>query len=177
MISATPAIPATQTRTRLRFISPPRRFCPKQRTRVRFHQSFTHRSPNQRQPAGMIGGLKVTEALGADRVGENRLLNRELSSLEFYARVLELAEDANVPLLERVRFLSIFSAHLDEFFMVRVGGLRGQEDAGISRRSPDGRTPTEILGEIRERALDLTSRQARVWRRDLRTALAEEGID
>ena len=66
----------------------------------------------------------------ADRVGENRLLNRELSSLDFYARVLDLAADPRVPLLERVRFCSIFSSHLDEFFMVRVGGLRGPGGRG-----------------------------------------------
>ena len=61
-----------------------------------------------------------------------------------------------MPLLERVRFCSIFSSHLDEFFMVRVAGLRGQEDAGVGTRSPDGRTPSEALAEIRERALELT---------------------
>ena len=72
----------------------------------------------------------MPQSPAADRIGENRLLNRELSSLDFYARVLELAGDPSVPLLERVRFCSIFSSHLDEFFMVRVAGLRGQEDAG-----------------------------------------------
>ena len=87
----------------------------------------------------------------------DRLLNRELSSLDFYARVLELAGDGSVPLLERVRFCSIFSSHLDEFFMVRVAGLRGQQDAGVGMRSPDGRTPSEVLHEIRERTLDLTA--------------------
>ena len=85
----------------------------------------------------------MTHIAAADRVGENRLLNRELSSLDFYARVLELAADRSVPLLERVRFCSIFSSHLDEFFMVRVAGLRGQKDAGVVARSPDGRTPSE----------------------------------
>ena len=83
----------------------------------------------------------MAQTVAGDRVGENRLINRELSSLDFYARVLDLASDPNVPLLERVRFSSIFSLHMDEFFMVRVGGLRGQEDAGVSTRSADGRTP------------------------------------
>jgi polyphosphate kinase len=119
----------------------------------------------------------MAEALAtADRVGENRLLNRELSSLEFYARVLEIVADPGVPLLERVRFCSIFSSHLDEFFMVRVAGLRGQEDAGVGTRSPDGQTPSETLAKIRERALELTSRLGRLWKRELRPALAEEGI-
>jgi polyphosphate kinase len=112
----------------------------------------------------------------ADVVGENRLLNRELSSLEFYARVLELAADPNVPLLERVLFCSIFSSHLDEFFMVRVAGLRGQEDAGVGTRSPDGRTASQALAEIRDKVLELTSRQSKLWKRELRPALAAEGI-
>jgi polyphosphate kinase len=112
----------------------------------------------------------------AARADETRLLNRELSSLDFYARVLDLAADPSVPLLERVRFCSIFSLFIDEFFMVRVGGLRGQEDAGMGTRSPDGRTPLQALLEIRERALDLTARQAKLWKRELRPALAEEGI-
>jgi polyphosphate kinase len=118
----------------------------------------------------------MAEITATDRVGESRLLNRELSSLEFYARVLELAADANVPLLERVRFCSIFSSHLDEFFMVRVAGLRGQEDAGFGMRSPDGRTASQALAEIRERVLELTSRQSKLWKRELRPALAAEGI-
>ena len=106
----------------------------------------------------------------------DRLLNRELSSLDFYARVLELAGDGSVPLLERVRFCSIFSSHLDEFFMVRVAGLRGQQDAGVGMRSSDGRTPSEVLHEIRERTLDLTAEQSRLWKRELRPALEQEGI-
>jgi polyphosphate kinase len=124
----------------------------------------------------MIECLALRETLTADRDLETRLLNRELSSLEFYARVLDLAADRRVPLLERVRFCSIFSHHLDEFFMVRVAGLRGQEDAGVAKRSPDGQTPTQTLGSIRERALELTSRQAKLWKRELRPGLADEGI-
>jgi polyphosphate kinase len=118
----------------------------------------------------------MAQTVAGDRVGENRLLNRELSSLDFYARVLDLASDPNVPLLERVRFCSIFSLHVDEFFMVRVGGLRGQEDAGVSTRSADGRTPSQTLAEIRERALELESRQSKLWKRELRPELAQEGI-
>jgi polyphosphate kinase len=118
----------------------------------------------------------MTPTATTERSGENRLLNRELSSLEFYARVLELAADRNVPLLERVRFCSIFSSHLDEFFMVRVAGLRGQEDAGVGMRSPDGRTARQALASIRERALELTSRQSKLWKRELRPGLAAEGI-
>src|ERR671921_2893614 len=76
--------------------------------------------------------------------------NRELSWLEFNARVLELAEDASVPLLERVKFCAIASSNLDEFFMVRVAGLHDQIDAGIETPLQDGRTPIETIAAIRE---------------------------
>jgi polyphosphate kinase len=118
----------------------------------------------------------MTPTSAAARADETRLFNRELSSLDFYARVLDLVADDTVPLLERVRFCSIFSVFMDEFFMVRVGGLHGQEESGMGTRSPDGRSPLEALLEIRERALDLTSRQSKLWKRDLRPALAEERI-
>ena len=96
-----------------------------------------------------------TETGRISQEGE-RLLNRELSWLEFNARVLELVRDPSVPLLERVKFCSIFSSNLDEFFMVRVAGLMGQEAAGVAVRSADGRTPSAALAEIRERVLELT---------------------
>ena len=105
-----------------------------------------------------------------------RLLNRELSRLDFNARVLELAADPKLPLLERVKFCSIFASNLDEFFSVRVGGLMGQAVTGVTARSPDGRTPQEALAEIRERVLALTTQQTKVWKRELKPALAEEGI-
>ena len=115
------------------------------------------------------------------RLGERarpaeRLLNRELSWLDFNARVLELAEDPQVPLLERVKFCSIFSSNLDEFFMVRVGGLMRQAEAAMPMRSVDGQTPQAVLARIRERALALTERQSAVWTGELQPALAAEGI-
>src|SRR4029453_19338946 len=94
-----------------------------------------------------------------------RLLNRELSWLEFNARVLELAADESVPPLERTKFTSIFSSNLDEFFMVRVAGLMGQEASGFGVRSPDGRVPEEALAEIRDRGRDLTAEQPPIWTR------------
>src|SRR5262245_55974912 len=100
-------------------------------------------------------------------VSESTLLNRELSWLDFNARVLELAEDRSVPLLERVKFCSIFSSNLDEFFMVRVAGLLGQIASGVTVRSPDGRTPLEALQEIRDRVTVLASRQSKLVRRVL----------
>ena len=75
----------------------------------------------------------------------DRLINRELSFLDYDARVLALAADESLPLLERVRFCSIFSTMLDEFFMVRVAGLTGQAAAGVAVRSPDGRMPQQTL--------------------------------
>jgi polyphosphate kinase len=104
------------------------------------------------------------------------LLNRELSHLEFHARVLELATDESLPLLERVKFCAIFSSNLDEFFQVRVAGLLGQAEAGITVRSADGLTPQQTLARIRERVLDLSGLQSRLWKRDLRPALAAESI-
>jgi polyphosphate kinase len=106
----------------------------------------------------------------------DRFLNRELSWLDFNARVLELTTDPAVPLLERVKFCSIFSSNLDEFFMVRVAGLLGQAASGLAVRSADGRTPRAALAEIRERVLELTSRQSKLWARDLVPALAEQSI-
>jgi len=111
------------------------------------------------------------------RSSESRLLNRELSWVEFNARVLDLAFDETQPLLERVKFCSIFSSNLDEFFMVRVAGLMGQEAAGFGVRSADGLTPAQALAGLRARITELTARQARLWKRDLRPALAAEGIE
>jgi polyphosphate kinase len=104
------------------------------------------------------------------------LLNRELSWLSWNSRVLALAGDQSLPLLERTRFCSIFSRNLDEFFMVRVAGLLDQMEAGVAVTSPDGRTPQQALHDIRERVLELTQRQARLWKRDLSEALEEAGI-
>jgi len=108
--------------------------------------------------------------------GPERFLNRELSWLDFNARVLELAADPALPLLERLRFCSRFSTHLDEFFAVRVSGLIGQALSGLAVKSPDGRTPEQALAEIRQRVLAVAAEQARLWKRELRPALEAEGI-
>src|ERR1700694_5460406 len=81
--------------------------------------------------------------------------NRELSWLDFNDRVLELAEDWRVPLLERVKFCAIYTTNLDEFYMVRVAGLRDQIDAGVETPGLDGRLPSETIALIRERVLAL----------------------
>ena len=117
----------------------------------------------------------MTKVEVADRV-EPRLLNRELSRLDFDARVLALAADPSVPLLERVNLCHYFSRNLDEFFMVRVAGLLDQVASGLAVVLPDGRSPQATLSEIRRVVLELTTRQARLWSRELRPALQEHSI-
>lgn len=105
-----------------------------------------------------------------------RFLNRELSWLDFNARVLALAEDPGVPLLERAKFLAIFSTNLDEFFQVRVAGLKDQVAAGLTDRTPDGRTPVEQLSELRDRIEVLSRRADHVFLEQVAPGLAEVGI-
>src|SRR5262245_25902308 len=118
----------------------------------------------------------TTTAQEQGTIESARLLNRELSWLEWNGRVLDLAEDPEEPLLERVKFCAIFSSNLDEFFMVRVAGLLDQVASGLVVRSDDGRTAQETLVEIKTRVLELTARQSRLWSRGLQPALAEAGI-
>jgi polyphosphate kinase len=102
--------------------------------------------------------------------------NRELSWLDFNQRVLELAEDPAVPLLEQVRFCAIYASNLDEFYMVRVAGLFDQLDARIDARGPDGLSPGEQIDAIQARVLELDRRLHTCFEGKLRPALAEEGI-
>jgi polyphosphate kinase len=105
-----------------------------------------------------------------------RFLNREISWLDFNARVLALAEDAQTPLLERVKFLSIFASNLDEFYMVRVAGLKRQQAAGLTTRSADGLLPREQLTAISDKAGPLAERHATLFATDIMPRLAQAGI-
>ena len=104
------------------------------------------------------------------------ILNRELSWLAFNERVLEEAEDASVPLLERVKYLAIVSSNWDEFFMVRVAGIWRQIDAEITQPGPDGRTPRQMLEDVSRRIHELATRQHRVFHQVLEPLLNAEGI-
>jgi polyphosphate kinase len=108
---------------------------------------------------------------------EDRFLDRELSWLRFNQRVLELAEDDSLPLLERARFLAIFASNLDEFFMVRVAGLKRRIAAGVAVRAASGMMPREVLEQIWQVTGDLASRHASVFRDDIVPKLAKEGIE
>jgi polyphosphate kinase len=107
---------------------------------------------------------------------EDRYLNRELSWLDFNARVLALAADTSLPLLERAKFLAIFASNLDEFYMVRVAGLKRRDEMGLSVRSADGLSPREQLRRINELTQQIADRHAHVFLDSVRPALADEGI-
>ena len=109
------------------------------------------------------------------KTGVDLFFNRELSLLEFHGRVLEEALDARNPLLERLKFLSIFSSNLDEFFMIRVSGLKEEMEHEVDV-SPDGLTPAQQLAKSRERILHLVAEQARCLRDDILPQLHETGI-
>lgn len=137
------------------------------------------------EPRATVGASAAVEAeaaipdpaaIEAIAAFPGRFLDRELSWLHFNQRVLELAEDPDLPLLERARFLAIFASNLDEFFMVRVAGLKRRIAAGVAVRAASGMLPREVLERIWIGAGELMQRHARVFRDDVVPALSEEGI-
>jgi len=122
-----------------------------------------------------LSNLASDKITDLDFQSKGRFINRELSWLAFNARVLEEAENTAAPLLERIKYLSISASNLDEFYMVRVAGLKGQVDADIATLSEDGLTPAQQLEMIREKASDLMKIQQSCWR-TLRAGMSEAGI-
>jgi polyphosphate kinase len=119
---------------------------------------------------------QATEPAVRDLSDPDFYVNRELSWLDFNDRVLQLAEDEHMPLMERVKFLAIFVTNLDEFFMIRVAGLHDQIDARIDARGPDGLSPTQTLEGVAKRVREQDRRHARQFSRVVQPALAEHGI-
>jgi len=118
----------------------------------------------------------ATPAATVTDLPDDRYFNRELSWLDFNARVLALAEDSSQPLLERAKFLAIFASNLDEFYMVRVAGLKRRDETGLSVRSADGLTPREQLAYISKRNQELVEQHAAAWEKRVRPGLAEHDI-
>ena len=119
-----------------------------------------------------------TSPSSPDELPEGRYSDRELSWLAFNERVLDLARDTErIPLLERAKFLAIFSSNLDEFFMVRVAGLKRRIDAGVAVPSVAGMRPRELHDAILARTHDLVSEQSRVFAEEVRPGLVDEGIE
>ncbi len=136
--------------------------------------SATTRSSIQASATGMTNGVATVP--DDIRSMPERFLNRELSWLDFEKRLLDLADDNKLPLLERVKFLAIFSEALDEFFQVRVAGLKDQVDAGLRSRSPDGLWPIDQLKLIRTRVYDLLQRQSHIFLDKVVPALTEADL-
>ena len=104
-------------------------------------------------------------------------IDREQSWLAFNQRVLELAEDESIPLLERIRYLTIFASNLDEFYMVRVGSVLGKIELGMTSANSAGLTPKESLEQISLMARELATRHARLFKNDLLPELRKNGIE
>jgi polyphosphate kinase len=142
-------------------------------------------APTVESPESHVDAVPTPEADDTDGPAPEALdlaasdfyLNRELSELQFQKRVLFEAEDERNPLLERAKFLAIFTRNMDEFFMKRVGGLKQQIDAGVTELTPDGRTPEQQHTEILREARGMVERQAACYHDAVRPLLAEAGVE
>jgi polyphosphate kinase len=124
-----------------------------------------------------VGTVTTGSAASPAQMGdERRFINRELSTLDYYARVLALAEDPGVPVLERVKFLAIFASLLDEFFEIRVAGLKDQLVAGLSGTDPAGLSPSDQLRVIRFEVEALVERREKAFHGSIVPDLAARGI-
>jgi polyphosphate kinase len=137
---------------------------------------FMDIDPSDSVPGGDLGPDTEPMALLTSDLPADRFTNRELSWLAFNARVLALAEDKTQPLLERMKFLAIFASNLDEFYMVRIAGLKRRVEMGLSMPGADGLSPTETLKRLAERTRELADQHARLFLDDIEPALAAEGI-
>src|SRR3954447_3959028 len=115
-------------------------------------------------------------AVHVDDLPDDRFANRELSWLAFNERVLELAEDPDQPLLERLKFLAIFASNLDEFYMARIAGLKRRADMGLQVQSADGLSPREVLTALSARSRELVERHARCYLDVVAPELEDQGI-
>src|SRR4051812_17138362 len=138
---------------------------------------------NQVEPSSSDGADKIIRLPEAAPESSRKrfsspenFINRELSWLEFNRRVLEEAQDATQPLMERVKFLTIFSSNLDEFFEIRVAGIKQQIESETSDVGPDGLSPTEIFNAIQRIAHELVTTEYALWNDDISPALAKNGI-
>ncbi|HET7396937.1 MAG TPA: RNA degradosome polyphosphate kinase [Intrasporangium sp.] len=143
--------------------------------------SFASTVPNRRAPARaangrFIGGVHPAPTAVEDELPVDRYLERELSWLQFNERVMQLALDPHVPLLERARFLAIFANNLDEYFMVRVAGLKRRIATGLAVRTAAGIEPRDLLDRVARVAHELMLQHAAVFEHEVRPALEEEGI-
>ncbi len=157
---------------------------PRRQPRAANRRVSTTRAKTERDTAAaapLRGGVPsappaVTSGAIPTDLPDDRYFNRELSWLDFNARVLALSEDSSQPLLERAKFLAIFASNLDEFYMVRVAGLKRRDETGLSVRSADGLTPREQLVSISKRSQELVEQHARAFLDHIRPGLEEHRI-
>src|SRR5438270_1577534 len=139
-------------------------------------QSKPEPSP-QEEPSNIVALPHAVESVPASRFSApENFINRELSWLEFNRRVLEEAQDATQPLMERVKFLTIFSSNLDEFFEIRVAGIKQQIESETSDVGPDGLSPTETFNAIQRIAHELVTTEYALWNDDISPALAKQNM-